>query len=87
MKFEKSYEKLVEYCFPTIKDEFQFYNTLPHKYVIYKNESDIARIHSFSWGCSDSDKTEISFSDQRNQIVKGNPNKLLWTHGARFSSF
>lgn len=34
-KLEICYKEFVEYCFPTLKNEFAFYRTIPHKYMIY----------------------------------------------------
>jgi hypothetical protein len=42
---ESCYQEFVEYYFPTLKDEFPFFTTLPHEYIFYMKDSDICK-----WG-------------------------------------
>lgn len=44
-KFELSYKEFVEYCFPTFKDNFPFYCTIPHEYYHYTKNANV-----FDWG-------------------------------------
>jgi len=57
-KLEICYKEFVEYCFPTFKDEFPFYNAIPHKYIFYMKESDI---RGLGYKSSKTGKIEIHF--------------------------
>ena len=44
---ERCYKEFIEYNFPTFKNQFEFYTTMPHEYVIYtheRNSSDFDRL-------------------------------------------
>lgn len=59
-KFEICYKEFVEYCFPTLIDEFIFYNEIPHKYIFYTKDSDI---RGFGFCSSKTKKFEILFKN------------------------
>jgi Type I restriction enzyme R protein N terminus (HSDR_N) len=42
---EFCYKEFVEYNFPTFKDSFKFYKTMPHEYFVYLKDADILQ-----WG-------------------------------------
>lgn len=56
---ECCYKDFVEYCFPTIKDEFKFYNSMPHEYNFYMKDLDLREWGLFGYQSSDSGKVEI----------------------------
>ena len=60
---ELAYKDFVEYCFPTYKDEFDFYGTIPHEYFFYMKDDDILKWGSFGYRPSPSGKFEINFKD------------------------
>lgn len=60
---EMAYKDFVDYCFPTYKDEFDFYKTIPHEYFFYMNDSDILKWGTFGYRPSRTGKFEIHFTD------------------------
>ncbi|AXP82738.1 hypothetical protein CJ739_3677 [Mariniflexile rhizosphaerae] len=60
---ELAYKDFVEYCFPTYKDEFDFYTTIPHEYFFYMKDDDILKWGSFGYRPSPNGKFEINFKD------------------------
>lgn len=62
-KLELCYKEFVDYCFPTYKDEFQFYTNIPHEYFFYMKDSDILKWGSFGYRPSRTGKLEIYFKD------------------------
>ncbi|MFV8271260.1 hypothetical protein ACNQGP_15175 [Flavobacterium sp. GT2N3] len=60
---ELAYKDFVEYCFPTYKDEFDFYATIPHEYFFYMKDDDILKWGSFGYRQSPLGKFEINFKD------------------------
>ena len=60
---ELCYKDFVEYCFPTYKDEFPFYTTIPHEYFFYMKDSDILKWGTFGYRPSRTGKFEIHFKD------------------------
>lgn len=62
-KLEICYKEFVEYCFPTFKDEFSFYKTIPHEYIFYMKESDVLKWGTFGYRSSQTGKFEIYFKD------------------------
>lgn len=63
---EICYREFVEYCFPTFKDQFEFYTTLPHEYFFYMRESDILKWGLFGYRTSNTGKIEINLIDGDN---------------------
>lgn len=60
---ELAYKDFVDYCFPTYKDEFDFYKTIPHEYFFYMKDSDILKWGTFGYRPSRTGKFEIHFTD------------------------
>ena len=58
---EICYKEFVEYCFPTLKNEFSFYNTLPHEYFFYPIKPNKIKWGQFSYKPSICEKTKINF--------------------------
>lgn len=58
---ELCYKEFVEECFPTLKDDFSFYKTLPHEYFFYMKDSDVLKWGSFGYRASQTGKFEIHF--------------------------
>ena len=59
--FDSSYKEFVEYCFPTFKDKFPFFMSLPHEYFVYMKDSDV-----FKWGnlgYRPSEKVRVNFKE------------------------
>lgn len=61
--FEICYKEFVEYCFPTLKDEFPFYKAIPHEYIFYMKDSDVLKWGTFGYRPSQTGKFEIYFKD------------------------
>ena len=61
---ETCYKEFVETCFPTFKDQFEFFATLPHEYFIYALDSDKLTSGSFGYRPSQTGKLEIYFKDR-----------------------
>ncbi|WP_026728785.1 type I restriction enzyme HsdR N-terminal domain-containing protein [Flavobacterium denitrificans] len=60
---ETSYKEFVEYNFPTFKNSFNFYNTMPHEYFVYLKDSDILQWGSFGYRSSQTDSFNVYFKD------------------------
>ncbi|WP_289658331.1 type I restriction enzyme HsdR N-terminal domain-containing protein [Flavobacterium panacagri] len=58
---ESCYKEFVEYNFPTLKDSFEFYNTMPHEYIVYLKDDDILQWGGFGYRHSDSGDFGIYF--------------------------
>ena len=41
--FDSCYQEFVEYLFPSFKDKFPFFMTLPHEYFVYMRDSDVLK--------------------------------------------
>lgn len=53
---ESCYKEFVEYNFPTLKESFEFYNSMPHEYIVYLHDADILK-----WGNIDTaDRRQMS---------------------------
>jgi hypothetical protein len=63
---EICYREFVEYCFPTFKDQFEFYTTLPHEYFFYMREADILKWRLYGYRTSNTGKIEINLIDGNN---------------------
>jgi len=60
---ESCYQEFVEYCFPTFKDEFPFFTTLPHEYFFYMKDSDILKWGSFGYRPSKYKKMKVNIKE------------------------
>ncbi|WP_281631562.1 type I restriction enzyme HsdR N-terminal domain-containing protein [Flavobacterium luteolum] len=58
---ESCYKEFVEYNFPTFKDSFKFYNSMPHEYIVYLKDNDILQWGSFGYRHSQSGDFGIYF--------------------------
>ena len=56
---EKCYMEFVDHLFPTLKDNFAFYQNMPHEYFFYLKDSDGS--HSGFYGYRPSDDGKIGF--------------------------
>ncbi|UUC44211.1 type I restriction enzyme HsdR N-terminal domain-containing protein [Flavobacterium cerinum] len=63
-KFEKCYSEFVEYCFPTYKDKFVFYSSMPHEYIFYMEDSDILKWGLFGYRASRSGEFKITIKNK-----------------------
>lgn len=61
--FETCYQEFVEYCFPTFKDEFPFFTTLPHEYFFYIKESDVFKWGMFGYRTSKNGMMNVNFKE------------------------
>jgi hypothetical protein len=78
---DSCYKDFVEYCFPTLKDNFQFFTTLPHEYFIYMKDADVLKWGWLGYRPSDSGMTKISFKDytSRDDAFEKGETKILYT--------
>jgi len=60
-KFEICYKEFVEYCFPTFKDDFQFYGSIPHEYFFYTKDGNLNDWGMFGYRPSKSGRFDIKF--------------------------
>lgn len=60
---ESCYKEFVEYYFPTFKDEFPFYKTLPHKYFFYMKDLDDLKWGMFGYRTSKNGKMKFDFKE------------------------
>lgn len=67
---ESCYKEFVEYLFPTFKDKFRFYQTMPHKYNIYFKDSNPLKDGLLGYGKSDSESLTINFKEYVPEIHK-----------------
>jgi hypothetical protein len=67
---ESCYQEFVEYCFPTFKDEFPFFTTLPHEYFFYMKDSDILKWGMFGYRPLKCDKIKVNFKDYSNSTLE-----------------
>lgn len=58
---ESCYKEFVEYNFPTLKDSFEFYNTMPHEYIVYLKDDGILQWGSFGYRHSETGDFGIYF--------------------------
>lgn len=68
--FEKAYKELVDASFPIIKNDFKFYKTIPHQYIIYseKLEERLNTIISFGYKKSNTDKINFIWNSEKYNI-------------------
>lgn len=60
---EACYKDFVEHCFPTFKEEFEFYKTIPHEYFFYMKDLDVLKWGMFGHRPSESGKIKISVNE------------------------
>lgn len=78
--FDSCYKEFVEYCFPTFKDEFPFFSTLPHEYFVYMKDSDARKWGYLGYRPSKSAVVKINFkklTSSDEPFAKGETNNLL----------
>lgn len=61
--FDTAYRDFIDYNFPTLKESFSFYNTLPHEYFVYMKDSDVLKWGHFGYRKSQTGKVEVNFKD------------------------
>jgi len=67
---EICYKEFVDYFFPTFKEQFKYYNTIPHEYFFYMKDADVSKWGWFGYRESRTGKFEIN-------IVKDAPKGVL----------
>lgn len=60
---ESSYKDFVEYLFPTLKDGFSFYKSMPHDYFFYMRDSDILKWGAFGYRPSRDGQTKFYYKE------------------------
>lgn len=60
---ECCYKEFVEYCFPTIKDQFKFYTSIPHEYYFYTKDLDVRNWGMFGYLTSSSGTIKINIKE------------------------
>jgi hypothetical protein len=67
---DSCYQEFVEYCFPTFKDEFPFFTTLPHEYFFYMKDSDILKWGWFGYRPSKYKKMKVNIKEYSNSTLE-----------------
>jgi hypothetical protein len=67
---ETCYKEFVDYCFPSFKEDFKFYNMIPHEYFFYMKDADIRKWGSFGYRQSTSGKLNLYFMEHENMHEK-----------------
>lgn len=62
-RFDFCYKDFIEYCFPTFKDQFPFFKTLPHEYFVYMKDSDALKWGYLGYRASNSGELKINYKD------------------------
>lgn len=57
------YKEFVEYCFPGLKDQFDFYNSMPHEYFFYMQDGNILKRGCFGFRTSQDGKSKVNFEN------------------------
>jgi len=60
---EKSYREFVEFYFPTFKERFDFYTTMPHDYFFHMQDSDVRNWGLFGHRPSSYGKLTVNFKE------------------------
>jgi hypothetical protein len=60
---EYCYKEFVEYNFPTFKNSFKFYNTMPHEYIVYLKNADILQWGGVGYRQTQSGSFSLYFED------------------------
>lgn len=74
--FEICYKEFVEDCFPTFKNEFPFYNSIPNEYFFYTKDGDINNWGMFGYRPSITGKFEMHFEVAEPSWELGKKEKL-----------
>lgn len=80
-QLEICYKEFVEHCFPTFKDQFKFYNAVPHEFFLYLKEEDILKWGNYGYRPSRTGKIEfylLDLEDSEKAFEVENLNSL-WT--------
>lgn len=75
-QLEFCYKEFVEYCFPTFKDDFPFYCSIPHEYFYYTKDGSINDWGMFGYRPSKTGKFEIYFEEAELSWNLGKKDKL-----------
>jgi len=75
-QFEFCYKEFVEYCFPTFKDDFPFYCSIPHEYFFYTKEGNLNDWGMFGYRPSQTGKFEMYFEEAELSWNLGKKDKL-----------
>lgn len=75
-QLEFCYKEFVEYCFPTFKDDFTFYCSIPHEYFYYTKDGNINDWGMFGYRPSKTGKFEIYFEEAELSWNLGKKDKL-----------
>jgi hypothetical protein len=59
---ESCYREFVEDCFPSFKDEFLFFTSMPHEYFFYMKDSDVLKWGMFGYRSSKNGKIRINYT-------------------------
>lgn len=84
---EKCYTDFIEYYFPTFKDRFSFFNTIPHEYFFY-----VKKINDIKWGwygyrSSKCGQTELNYRESNPFENTSNEDKITSFIGFSFDNF
>lgn len=75
-QLEFCYKEFVEYCFPTFKDDFPFYCSIPHEYFYYTKDGNINDWGMFGYRPSKTGKFEVYFEEAELSWNLGKKDKL-----------
>lgn len=75
-QLEFYYKEFVEYCFPTFKDDFPFYCSIPHEYFFYTKDGNINDWGMLGYRPSKTGKFEIYFEEAELSWNLGKKDKL-----------
>lgn len=75
-QFEICYKEFVEDCFPTFKDEFPFYKSIPHEYFFYTKDGEINNWGMFGYRPCRTGKFEMHFEEAEPSWELGKKDKL-----------
>ncbi|WBX75317.1 type I restriction enzyme HsdR N-terminal domain-containing protein [Tenacibaculum ovolyticum] len=65
-KLETCYKEFVDSNFPTFKNKFDFYNSIPNEYFFYYKESDIFKCHTYGFRTSSTNEFKVNFKSSNN---------------------
>lgn len=60
---ESCYKEFIEYFFPSFKNNFSFYKSLPHEYFLYLKDDDILEYGWIGYRTSKSGKTSFNYKE------------------------
>ena len=83
---ETAYKELVEYCFPTLKNSFYFYSTMPHKFLVYMKDSKNIHMHGFGYGAANNNELEVHFFDRSFSDIDFSREDIEIFRGSTFSN-